>query len=89
MLRLVFEVKGPERVVLISDGVPAAGLPDGAYTVWGETLTLRDGASGTARETSLGAPPRWTSASTASPPPGFPGSRPRCAGGVPHRLLAL
>ena len=44
MLRLVWKVKGPERVVLISDAVPAAGLPDGRYPVWGETLTLRDGA---------------------------------------------
>ncbi|MFI5181555.1 MAG: N-acetylglucosamine-6-phosphate deacetylase [Thermoanaerobaculia bacterium] len=44
MLRLVLKAKGPERVVLISDAVPAAGLPDGAYPVWGETLTLRNGA---------------------------------------------
>jgi N-acetylglucosamine-6-phosphate deacetylase len=44
MLRLVWKAKGPERVVLISDAVPAAGLPDGAYPFWGETLTLREGA---------------------------------------------
>ncbi|HQR67420.1 MAG TPA: N-acetylglucosamine 6-phosphate deacetylase [Thermoanaerobaculia bacterium] len=44
MLRLVWKAKGPERVVLISDAVPAAGLPDGPHRVWGETLTLRDGA---------------------------------------------
>lgn len=44
MLRLVFSAKGPERVALISDAVPAAGLPDGAYPVWSETLTLREGA---------------------------------------------
>lgn len=43
MLRLVFKAKGPDRVVLISDAVPAAGLPDGAYPVWGEMLILRDG----------------------------------------------
>jgi len=44
MLRLVWKAKGPERVALISDAVPAAGLPDGRYPVWGETLTLREGA---------------------------------------------
>ncbi len=43
MLRLVFKVKGEERVALVSDAVPAAGLPDGDYTIWGETLRLRDG----------------------------------------------
>lgn len=43
MLRLVWKTKGPGRVALISDAVPPAGLPDGRYEVWGETLTLRDG----------------------------------------------
>ena len=44
MLRLVWKAKGPERVVLISDAVPAAGRPDGTYPVWGEMLTLAAGA---------------------------------------------
>lgn len=43
MLQLVWKTKGPGRVALISDGVPPAGLPDGRYEVWGETLTLREG----------------------------------------------
>lgn len=43
MLRLVWRAKGAARVALISDAVPAAGLPDGPYPVWGETLTLREG----------------------------------------------
>jgi N-acetylglucosamine-6-phosphate deacetylase len=43
MLRLVFKIKGPERVAVISDAVPPAGLPDGRYEVWEKTLTLRDG----------------------------------------------
>jgi len=45
MLRLVLKVKGPGRVALISDAMPAAGLGDGTYTIWGETLTVRDGAA--------------------------------------------
>jgi len=49
MLRLVLRAKGPERVALISDAVPAAGLPDGDHEVWGETLTLKDGCVRNAR----------------------------------------
>ena len=44
MLRLVWKAAGPGRVALISDAVPPAGLPDGPYEVWGETLTLQSGA---------------------------------------------
>jgi N-acetylglucosamine-6-phosphate deacetylase len=43
MLRLIWKAKGEGRVVLVSDAVPAAGLADGPHTIWGETLTLRDG----------------------------------------------
>ena len=45
MLRLVLKVKGSSRVALISDAMPAAGLGDGCYAVWGETLTVKDGAA--------------------------------------------
>jgi N-acetylglucosamine-6-phosphate deacetylase len=43
MLRLVFKAKGGAGVALISDAIPPAGLPDGPYRVWGETLTVKDG----------------------------------------------
>ena len=43
-LRLVLKCKGAGRVALVSDAVPPAGLPDGPYVVWGETLTLAGGA---------------------------------------------
>lgn len=45
MLRLVFRAKGDGRVALISDAMPAAGLADGDYSVWGETLTVKGGAA--------------------------------------------
>ena len=45
MLRLVFRAKGDGRVALVSDAMPAAGLADGDYAVWGETLTVKDGAA--------------------------------------------
>ena len=44
MLALVRRCKGPGGFVLISDAAPCAGLPDGDHLVWGETLTVTDGA---------------------------------------------
>lgn len=43
MLRLVWRAKGDGGVALISDAMPAAGLADGDYAVWGETLAVRNG----------------------------------------------
>jgi N-acetylglucosamine-6-phosphate deacetylase len=45
MLRLVLKAKGESRVALISDAMPAAGLADGDYAVWGETLAVKNGAA--------------------------------------------
>jgi N-acetylglucosamine-6-phosphate deacetylase len=44
MLALVRRCKGAEGFALVSDAAPCAGLPDGAYSVWGETLTVSGGA---------------------------------------------
>ena len=44
MLALVRRCKGPEGFALISDAAPCAGLADGAWPVWGETLTVSGGA---------------------------------------------
>jgi len=43
MLRLVLRCKTPERVSLISDAVAPAGLGDGEYRVWGETIRVAGG----------------------------------------------
>lgn len=43
MLRLVLRCKTPDRVSLISDAVAPAGLGDGEYHVWGETITVEGG----------------------------------------------
>lgn len=43
MLRLVLRCKTPGRVSLISDAVAPAGLGNGEYRVWGETITVEDG----------------------------------------------
>jgi N-acetylglucosamine-6-phosphate deacetylase len=43
MLRLVVRCKGAECVSLISDAVAPAGLGDGEFKVWGETIKVSDG----------------------------------------------
>ena len=53
MIKLVFKVKGPERVMLITDAMRAAGMPEGEYTLGG--LPVHVGADGAARLTSNGA----------------------------------
>jgi N-acetylglucosamine-6-phosphate deacetylase len=42
-LRLLLKVKGAERMMLISDAIAAAGLGDGDYKIWGETITVKGG----------------------------------------------
>src|ERR1043165_1222983 len=42
-LRLVLRCKTAERVTLISDAVAPAGLGDGEYRVWGETIRVTGG----------------------------------------------
>ncbi len=49
MLRLLVKLKGADRLSLISDAVAAAGMGDGEYEIWGETITVKDGRTGNAR----------------------------------------
>lgn len=43
VVRTVFKVAGAERVVLVSDSMQAAGMPDGKYTLGGQAVTVKDG----------------------------------------------
>lgn len=43
VLQLLLKLKGADRLSLISDAVAAAGLGDGEYQIWGETITVKDG----------------------------------------------
>lgn len=43
MLQLLFEIKGPERIMLITDAMRGAGMPDGEYDIGGMKAILRDG----------------------------------------------
>jgi N-acetylglucosamine-6-phosphate deacetylase len=42
-LQLLRKLKTPERLSLISDAIAAAGLGDGAYQIWGETISVSHG----------------------------------------------
>ncbi len=43
ILQLLLKTKTAQRLVLISDAVIAAGLGDGDYKIWGETIAVKDG----------------------------------------------
>src|SRR6185436_8476410 len=49
MLRLLLKLKGSDRLSLISDAVAAAGMGDGDFQIWGETITVKYGRTGNAR----------------------------------------
>lgn len=52
MVQLIFQVKDCDHIMLISDAMRAAGMPDGSYTLGGLPVTVENGA---ARLTSNGA----------------------------------
>ena len=41
MVRAAFKFNGPERMILISDSLRAAGMPDGQYELGGQPITKR------------------------------------------------
>ncbi|MDD5727079.1 MAG: N-acetylglucosamine-6-phosphate deacetylase [Victivallales bacterium] len=43
MIRLIAELKGVEKIQLISDAMRAAGMPDGEYTLGGLAVIVADG----------------------------------------------
>jgi N-acetylglucosamine-6-phosphate deacetylase len=43
ILSLLIRTKTPKRISLISDAIAPAGLGDGEYRVWGETITVENG----------------------------------------------
>ncbi|HEX8160596.1 MAG TPA: N-acetylglucosamine-6-phosphate deacetylase [Pyrinomonadaceae bacterium] len=48
-LRIALRCKGADRLALISDAVLPAGLGDGGYEVWGETISVSGGRTQNAR----------------------------------------
>ena len=45
MVKLIFQVKDCDHVMLISDAMRAAGMPDGSYTLGGLPVTVQNGAA--------------------------------------------
>lgn len=43
MVRSAFKVLGPDRLILVSDAVAAAGMPDGDYALGGQPVRATDG----------------------------------------------
>lgn len=43
VMRLLIRLKGRERVMLVTDSMSAADMPDGRYTFGGHDVTVRDG----------------------------------------------
>lgn len=43
LVRLWFKAKGPERAILITDALEAAGMPDGVYKLGGTPVYVKDG----------------------------------------------
>lgn len=42
-MKILLQAKGPERIVLISDGISATGMPDGKYRLGGIEVTVSNG----------------------------------------------
>lgn len=43
VLRLLLKLKGTADLTLISDAIAAAGMGDGDYKIWGETISVKEG----------------------------------------------
>lgn len=48
-LKLLLKSKRPERLLLISDAIAAAGLGDGNYQIWGEEIRVTNGRTSNAQ----------------------------------------
>ena len=45
VMKLLVDVKGPDRVILVTDAIRAAGMPDGDYLIDQRTVTVRHGSA--------------------------------------------
>lgn len=49
VMRLVYRAKGPERMILVTDAMAGAGMPDGEYRLAGSTARVEGGVARNAR----------------------------------------
>ena len=45
LLLLIYKIKGPDRLCMITDSMRAAGMPDGEYSLGGLPVIVADGAA--------------------------------------------
>ena len=43
MVKLVYQIKGPEKLILITDSMSATGCADGNYSIAGQPVTVKNG----------------------------------------------
>ncbi len=43
MVKLVYQIKGPEKLILITDSMSATGCPDGNYAIAGQPVVVKNG----------------------------------------------
>ena len=43
MIQLLFQIKGPDRIMLVTDAIRAAAMPDGQYDLSGLKVIVRNG----------------------------------------------
>jgi N-acetylglucosamine-6-phosphate deacetylase len=48
-VRMIFDLLGPERIALVTDAMPAAGMPDGDYQLGGQRVRVAQGVARLAR----------------------------------------
>jgi N-acetylglucosamine-6-phosphate deacetylase len=49
ILSVLLKAKTSQRLLLISDAIAATGTGDGEYSIWGETITVKEGRTSNAR----------------------------------------
>jgi N-acetylglucosamine-6-phosphate deacetylase len=54
MLRVLVKLKSTDNLSLISDAVAAAGMGDGQYEMWGETISVKNGRTANSRDAIAG-----------------------------------
>ncbi len=89
-VRVAFRCLGPERSVLVTDSVAAAGMPDGTYRLGGREVRLRDGVVRDARGRLAGSALTMASAARSwmrMVPAAGPWTLARVAAANPARLL--
>nr|WP_319488559.1 N-acetylglucosamine-6-phosphate deacetylase [uncultured Caproiciproducens sp.] len=56
MMRAMLKLFGAERIAMISDGMPATGMPEGTYSLGGDAVVVKDGVGSMVKGGALAGP---------------------------------